>query len=140
MLKGEGGGIKTPLLQNFARFDGGGGTLRFGWEGYKESRPWYSLFVGLPSLFFAPSDERLALLMCWKGTSLSTKSRVFVSIFFSGKNVVVDVEGVSFQPRAVVVGREVVFGCMNISSQEFSRYFQHAHFISILGVRKRGEY
>ena len=44
----------------------------------------------------------------WRGTSLSTMSRVFV---FVPKNVVVHVEGVGFQPRAVVAEREVVAVC-----------------------------
>ena len=57
--------------------------------------------------------------MCWKGTSLSTISRVFVPIFASGQCVVVDVEGVGFRPRAVVVGRGVVAVCTRISSQEY---------------------
>ena len=63
------------------------------------------LFVGFPSPFVAPSGEQLALFMCWRGTSLSTISRVFVPIIFSGQSVVVDVERVEFRPRAVVVGR-----------------------------------
>ena len=42
--------------------------------------------------------------MCWRGASLSTISRVFVPIFFFRQSVVVDVEGVEFRPRAVVVG------------------------------------
>ena len=37
-----------------------------------------------PSLFIAPSGERLALPVCWRGTSLSTICRVFVPIFLSG--------------------------------------------------------
>ena len=60
-----------------------------------------------------------ALPMCWKGTSLSTISRVFVPIFFFGQSVVVDAEGVGFRPRAVVAGRGVVAVCMRISSQEY---------------------
>ena len=52
-------------------------------------------------------------------TSLSTISRVFVPIFFSGQRVVVDVEGVGFWPRAVVVRKEVVAGCTRVSSQEY---------------------
>ena len=52
--------------------------------------------------------------MCGRGTSLSTISRVFVPIFFSGQRVVVDVEGVGFRPRAVVVRREVVAGCTRV--------------------------
>ena len=103
MLKGEESGILTPLLQYVARFDIGGEILGFGWGGYKESRPWCSLFVGFPFLFAAPSGEQLALLMCWRGTSLSTISRVFVPIFFSGQSVVVDVKGVAFRTRAIVV-------------------------------------
>ena len=76
----------------------------FGGGGYKESRPWCSLFVGLPSLFVAPSGERLALPMCWEGDkSLSTISRVFVPMFFYGQSIVsvliVHVEGVAFWPR-----------------------------------------
>ena len=42
----------------------------------------------------------------------------FRPYFFSGKRVVVDVEGVGFQPRAVVVGRGVAAECTCISSQE----------------------
>ena len=86
--------------------------------GYKESRPWCSLFVGFPSLFVAPSSKQLALHICWRGTSLSTISRFFVPMFFSGRSIVVDVEGVGLQPRAIVVGRGVVAGCTRISSQE----------------------
>ena len=56
--------------------------------------------------------------MCWKGTSLSTISRVFVPIFFFGQSDVVDVEGVGFRPRAVVARRGVVAVCTCISSQE----------------------
>ena len=67
--------------------------------------------------FVAPSGEQLVLPMCWRGTSLSTISRVFVPIFFSGQSVVVDVEGVGFRPRSVVVGRGVVAICTRISSQ-----------------------
>ena len=76
--------MTTPHLQYVARFNGGGEILGFGWGGYKESRPWCALFVGFPSLFVAPGDEQLALLMCCRGTSLSTVYRVFVPIFFSG--------------------------------------------------------
>ena len=60
---GEGGVTTTPLLQYVARFDGGGETVGFEREGYQESRPWCSLFVGLPSIFIAPSGEQLALPM-----------------------------------------------------------------------------
>ena len=109
----------TPLLQHVARFDGGGEIIGSGWGGYKESRPWCSLFVGFPSLFVAPSGEQLALLGCWRGTSLSTISRVFVPIFSSGQSVVVGVEGVGFRPRAVVGERGVMSGCTRISSQEY---------------------
>ena len=51
---------------------------------------------------------------------MSTISRVFVPIFFSGQSVVVGVEGVGFRPRAVVVGRGVVAVCTRISSQEYA--------------------
>ena len=61
MLKGEEGGMTTPLLQYVARFDGGGEIFGFGGGGYKESWPWCSLFVGFPSLFVAPSGEKPAL-------------------------------------------------------------------------------
>ena len=57
--------------------------------------------------------------MCWKGTSLSTISRVFVPIILVEQSVVVDVEGVGFRPRAVVVGKGVVAVCTRISSQEY---------------------
>ena len=111
--------MATPLLQYVARFDGGGEIFGFGVGGYKESWPWCSLLVGFPSLFVAPSVEKPALPMCWKGTSLSTNSRVYVPIFFFGQSVVDDVEGVGFRPRAVVAGRGVVAVCTRISSQEY---------------------
>ena len=83
--------MTTPLLQYVARFDGGGEIVGFGGGGYKESCPWYSLSVGFPSLLVAPSGEKLALPMCWRGTSLSTISRVFAPMFFFGQSVVVNV-------------------------------------------------
>ena len=52
--------MATSLLQYVARFDGGGEIIVFGWGGDKESRWWYFLFVGLPSLLTAPSGEQLA--------------------------------------------------------------------------------
>ena len=61
VLKGEEGGMTTPLLQYVARFDGGGEIFGFGGGCYKESWPWCSLFVGFPSLFVAPSGEKPAL-------------------------------------------------------------------------------
>ena len=61
VLKGEEGGMMTPLLQYVARFDGGGEIFGFGGGGYKESWPWCSLFVGFSSLFVAPSGEKPAL-------------------------------------------------------------------------------
>ena len=61
VLKGEEGGMATPLLQYVARFDGGGEIFGFGGGGYKESWPWCSLFVGFPSLFVALSGEKPAL-------------------------------------------------------------------------------
>ena len=61
VLKGEEGGMTTPLLLYVARFDGGGEIFGFGGGGYKESWPWCSLFVGFPSLFVAPSGEKPAL-------------------------------------------------------------------------------
>ena len=61
VLKGEEGGMATPLLQYVARFDGGGEIFGFGGGGYKESWPWCSLFVGFPSLFVAPSGEKPVL-------------------------------------------------------------------------------
>ena len=100
--------MTTQLLQYVARFDGGG----------RDFGVW-SLFVGFPSLFVVPSGEKPALPMCWKGTSVSTISCVFVSIFFFGQSVVVDVEGVGFRPRAVVAGRGVVAVCTRISRQEY---------------------
>ena len=83
----------------------GGKIGRFGGEIYKESRSWCSLFVGVSSLFVAPSGEHLALPKCWKGISLSTIFRVSVPIFCSGQSIVVYVEGMEFGPRVVVVGR-----------------------------------
>ena len=61
VLKGEEGGMTTPLLQYVARCDGAGEIFGFGGGGYKESWPWCSLFVGFPSLFVAPSGEKPAL-------------------------------------------------------------------------------
>ena len=118
VLERKGGVMMTPLLlQNVTRFDCGGEIFRFGWGGYKEIRPW---FVELSSLFVAPSGKQLALPMCWRGTSLSTISRAFFAIVFSGQSVaVVYVEGVAFRPRAVVVGRGVVAGCTCIFSQKY---------------------
>ena len=97
---------------------GEGKIVGFGGRGNKESWSWCSLFVGFPSPFIAPSGEQLALPMCWRGTSLSTISRVFVPIFFFGQSVV-DVGGVGFRTRAVVAGRGVVALCTGISSQEY---------------------
>ena len=119
VLKGEEGGMTTPLLQCVARFDGGGEIFGFGGGGYKEGWLWCSLFVGFPSLFVAPSGEKPALPMCWKGTSLSTISRFFVPIIFVEQSVTVDAEGVGFRPRAVVAGKGVVAVCTRISSQEY---------------------
>ena len=106
----------TTALQRVARFDGGGDVLEFKWGGYKGSRPWCSLLVGFPSLFFVPSGERLAP-MCWRGTSMSTISRVMVPIIFSEPSVVVDGEGVAFWPKVMVVWRGGVAGCTRISIQ-----------------------
>ena len=61
VLKGEEGGMTTPLLQYVARFDGGGKIFGFGGGGYKESWSWCSLFVEYPSLFVATSGEKPAL-------------------------------------------------------------------------------
>ena len=97
-----------------------GEIFGLGAGGYKESWPWCSLFVRFPFPFVGPSGEQLALPVCWRGTSLSTISRVFSLIFFSGQSVViVDVERVGFRPRVVVVGRGVVAVCPHISSQEY---------------------
>ena len=98
---------------------GGGENVGFRGGGYKESWSWCPLFAGFPSLFVAPTGEQLALLMCWRGTSLSTISRVLVPTFFFGQSVVVDVERVRFRPRAVVAGRGIVAVCTRISSQEY---------------------
>ena len=94
--------MATPLSQYVVRFDGDGEIVGLERIGYKESRPWCSLFVGIPSLIIAPSGEQLALPVCWRRTSLSTISRGFVPIFFSGQGVVLDVEGVAFRSRAMV--------------------------------------
>ena len=61
VLKGEEGGMTTPLLQYVARFDEGGEIFGFGGGGYKESWSWCSLFVEYPSLFVATSGEKPAL-------------------------------------------------------------------------------
>ena len=98
---------------------GGGEIVGLGGGGYKESWPWCSLFVGCRSLFVARNGEKLALPICWRGTSLSTISRVFVLIFSFGQSVVVDAEGVGFRPRAVVAGRGVAAVCTRISSQGY---------------------
>ena len=52
--------MTTPLLQYFAQFNEGGEIVGFGEGGYKEIWYWCSLFVGFPSLFVAPSGEKLA--------------------------------------------------------------------------------
>ena len=108
--------MTTLLLQYVARFDGGARFLRL--EGEVTRRVARGALVGFPSVFVAPSGEKPALPVCWKGTSLSTISSVFVPIFFFGQSAVVDVEGVGFRPRAVVAGRGVVAGCTRIFSQE----------------------
>ena len=94
------------------------GARFLGLEGEVTRRVGY----GAPCL----SDSRLYLLrekpalpMCWKGTSLSTISRVSVPIILVEQSVVVDVEGVRFRPEAVVAGRGVVAVCTHISSQEY---------------------
>ena len=110
--------MTTPLLQYVARFDGGGEIVGFGGGGTRKVGRGAPCFR-FPSLFVAPSDEQLALHMCWRGTRLSTTSRVFVPIFSSGQSVEVDVEGVGFRPRAVVVGRGIVAVCTRISSQKY---------------------
>ena len=109
------------LLQYVTPFDGGGEIVGYEWGGYKESRSWCTLFVGFPSMFVAPSGERLALPMYWRRTSLSTISHVSVRIFFSEQSVVIDVEGVAFRPRAVVVWRGVVAGCTRIAKNMFRK-------------------
>ena len=48
VLKGEEGGMATPLLQYVARFDGGGEIFGFGEGGYKESWPWLLPVCGIP--------------------------------------------------------------------------------------------
>ena len=110
--------MTTPLLQYVAPFDGGGDIVGFGWECYKESRPWCSLFVELASLFVVPSGEQLTLPMVWRGDKLVHHFPSF-PIFFSGQSVVVDVTGVAFRSRAGAVGRGVVTGCTRIFNQEY---------------------
>ena len=101
-----------------------------GWEGYKkESAVVLPVLSDFPSLLVAPSGVRLASPMCWKGTSLSTISHVFVPIFLFGRRVVqystvVYVEGVGFRPiergaMTVLVWRGVVAGCTHISCQKY---------------------
>ena len=107
----------TAAVLYFARFDGGGEIVGVWMRRLQGELAVAPLFVGFPSLFVAPSGEQLALLMRLSGTSLSTISRVFSLIFFSGQSVVVHVEGVGFRPRADVVGREVMSGCTRIYSQ-----------------------
>ena len=114
--------MTTPLLQYVSRFDRRGETVGFGGGGYKECWPWCSLFVESPFLFVAPSGEQLALPVCWRGTSLSTISRVFGPIFFSRQSVVVHVEGMRLRPGAFVVGRGVVAVSTRISTQECVYY------------------
>ena len=59
VLKGEEGGMTTPLLQYVARFDGGGEIFGFGGGGYKESWSWCSLFVGFSSLLRQAARNQL---------------------------------------------------------------------------------
>ena len=73
----------------------------------------------IPVSICCAKRRETSLPMCWKGTSLSTISRVFVPIIFAEQSVVVDVEGVGFRPRAVVARRGVVAVCTRISSQEY---------------------
>ena len=73
----------------------------------------------IPVSICCASGEQLVLPICWTGASLSTISRVFVPIFFSGQSFAVDVEEVRLRQRAVVVGRGVVAVCTHISSQEY---------------------
>ena len=107
--------MTTPLLQDVERFEEGGEIVGFGGRGYKESWPWCSLLVRFPSLFVAPSGEQLTLSMCWRGTSLSTISRVFVPIFFSGQCVIGS--GVPAESRCS--GKRSCSCCTRISSQEY---------------------
>ena len=73
----------TSLLQYVARFHGESDIT--GWGGYKESRSWCPCLSDSGAIFVAPSGEQLAMSMCWRGTSLSTTSRVFVPIFFMSR-------------------------------------------------------
>ena len=138
VLKGEEGGMATPLLQYVARFDGGGEIFGFGGGGYKESWPWCSLFVGFPSLFVAPSGEKPALRFRPRGvvagrgvvavcTRISSQEHVYeswpwCSLFVGFPSLFVAPSGekpaLRFRPRAVVAGRGVVAVCTRISSQE----------------------
>ena len=93
VLKGEEGGMTTPLrccstshgLMEGARFLGleGEVTRRVGHGApcLLDSRPYYLLRQAARNLL-------TPITMCWKGTSLSTISRVFVPIFFFGQSVV----------------------------------------------------
>ena len=83
VLKGEEDGMTTPLLQYVAWFDREGEIVGFVGGAYKESWPWCSLFVGFPSLFVAPSGEKLALPMCWRGTTACPPFPAFSSPYFS---------------------------------------------------------
>ena len=119
MLKGEEGGITIPLLQYVAQFDGRGDILGFRWRLQRESAVVLPVCRIRVSITCAKRRATvIALLICWRGTSLCIISCVFVPICFSGQSVVVVVEGLEFRPRAVVVGREIVSGCTRISSQE----------------------
>ena len=111
----RGGGVMmTPPLQCVARFDG----EIFGLDREVTRR----VGCGSPCLsnyplFLAQSGEQLVLPMYWRGTSLSI-SRVFVPKYFPRQSVVVDVEGVAFRPRILVVGRGLVAGCTRIFASQ----------------------
>ena len=89
VLKGEEGGMATPLLQYVARFGGGGEIFGFGGGGYKESWPWCSLFVGFPSLFVAPSGEKPALRF-WPRAVVAGRGVVAVCTRISSQEHVYD--------------------------------------------------
>ena len=119
-LKGEEGGMTTPLLQYVARFDGGGRDCWVWREKLQGELAMVLSVCRIPVSICCAKRRATSLpIMCWKGTSLSTISRVFVPIFFFEQSVVVDVEGMGFRPRAVVPGRGFVAVCTRISSQEY---------------------
>ena len=119
VLKGEEGGITESLLQYVARLKGGARLL--GLEGGVARRVDRVVLpvCRIPVSTCCAKRRATSFTHALEGVSLSAISRVLVTILFSGRSVVVDIEGVGPPPRAVVVGRGVAAVRPRISSQEY---------------------